>query len=50
MLQSLMESGLHPVQMKDKLAEFMHKIQQLSELLHMDLSTHTLDHIALRIN
>ncbi|ELE5890584.1 VOC family protein [Vibrio fluvialis] len=50
MLQSLMESGLHPVQMKDKLAEFMHKIQQLSELLHIDLSNHTLDHIALRIN
>ncbi|MBY7769870.1 VOC family protein [Vibrio fluvialis] len=50
MLQSLMESGLHPVQMKDKLAEFMHKIRQLSELLHIDLSNHTLDHIALRIN
>ena len=50
MLQSLIESGLHPVQMKDKLAEFMHKIQQLSELLHIDLSNHTLDHIALRIN
>lgn len=50
MLQALMESGLHPVQMKDKLDDFIQKIQQLSALLHMDLSGHTLDHIALRIN
>lgn len=50
MLQALMESGLHPVQMKDKLEQFIEKIQQLSALLHMDLSQHTLDHIALRIN
>lgn len=45
-----MESGLHPVQMKDKLDDFIEQIQQLSALLHMDLSGYVLDHIALRIN
>ncbi len=50
MPQPLIDSGLHPDQMKQKLDSFLSKIQQLMDLLHIDLTNHALDHIALRIN
>lgn len=50
MSKELTNAGLMPVQMKSKLDNFMHKIQGLSELLHINLSQFQADHIALRIN
>lgn len=50
MSQRLIDAELMPAQMKDKLSDFMHKIQQLSEVLHINLSAFQADHIALRIN
>ncbi len=50
MFQPLLDSGLHPQQMKLKLQDFVNKIQQLTELLCLDMSQYQLDHIALRIN
>ncbi|MEF1291646.1 VOC family protein [Vibrio sp. M260118] len=50
MSKELTNAGLMPVQMKSKLDDFMHKIQSLSELLHINLSRFQADHIALRIN
>lgn len=50
MSQRLIDAELMPAQMKDKLSDFMHKIQQLSEVLHINLSAFRADHIALRIN
>lgn len=47
---ALMESGLHPQQMKNQLHDFMLKVQQLCQHLQIDLSPFLLDHIALRIN
>ncbi len=50
MLQSLLDSGLHPEQMKQKLPLFIEKIQQLTDILQINLAAYSLDHIALRIN
>ncbi len=50
MSQALINAELMPEQMKCNLDIFMHKIQQLSELLHLDLRPYQADHIALRIN
>tara|TARA_Y100001956_G_C4102230_1_gene178214 strand:+ start:259 stop:858 length:600 start_codon:yes stop_codon:yes gene_type:complete len=50
MSQRLIDAELMPVQMNGKLHDFMHKIQQLSEILHINLSGFQADHIALRIN
>ena len=50
MPKELMNAGLMPVQMKSYLSDFMHKIQSLSELLHINLSSFQADHVALRIN
>lgn len=46
----LLEAELMPEQMKASLEIFMHKIQHLSDILHIDLSPFQADHIALRIN
>ena len=46
----LLEAELMPEQMKASLESFMHKIQHLSDILHIDLSPFQADHIALRIN
>ncbi|MDA0127502.1 VOC family protein [Vibrio sp. MarTm2] len=50
MSQRLIDAELMPQQMKQKLHDFMHKIQQLGEILHINLSDFQADHIALRIN
>ncbi|MEH0688799.1 VOC family protein [Vibrio cholerae] len=50
MAQSLSDAALLPAQMKANLDNFMHKIRDLSELLHLDLSRYQADHIAMRIN
>lgn len=50
MSELLINSGLHPEQMKSKVDDFMDKIHQLCKILHMDLSSFAIDHIALRIN
>lgn len=50
MSQRLIEAELMPSQMYSKLDDFMHKIQQLSQILHINLSAFQADHIALRIN
>ncbi|NOH81928.1 VOC family protein [Vibrio sp. RE86] len=50
MSQLLNNAQLMPSQMKGTLNEFMHKIQALSELLHINLTDFQADHIALRIN
>lgn len=47
---SLVSAGLSPQQLRLKLPAFIGKIQQLSELLHLDLAPFQADHIALRIN
>lgn len=47
---SLEKAELLPEQLKSKLGFFMHKIQQLSEVLHINLQPYQADHIALRIN
>lgn len=50
MSQPLISSELMPWQMKSKLDDFMHKIQCLSDILHINLTPFQADHIALRIN
>ncbi|RTZ16366.1 VOC family protein [Vibrio aquaticus] len=50
MSQQLINAELMPSQLTAKLDGFMHKIQSLSEILHIDLSPFQADHIALRIN
>lgn len=50
MSQRLIDADLMPAQMRKKLDDFMHKIQGLSEILHIELSDFQADHIALRIN
>lgn len=50
MSQRLIDAELMPIQMCEKLDDFMHKIQGLSEIMHIDLSSFQADHIALRIN
>ncbi|MCR9423158.1 VOC family protein [Vibrio sp. RM-69-4] len=50
MLEPLKNAALHPEQLKQNLDKFMHKIQELTKILHIDLSTNQADHIALRIN
>ena len=50
MSQQLINAELMPSQLKAKLDGFMHKIQSLSEILHIDLTSNQADHIALRIN
>lgn len=50
MSQRLIDADLMPAQMCKKLDDFMHKIQGLSEILHIELSDFQADHIALRIN
>ncbi|WP_367986905.1 VOC family protein [Vibrio sp. NTOU-M3] len=50
MSQALLDAELMPAQMKGKLTDFMHKIQDLSEILHINLAGFQADHIALRIN
>ncbi len=50
MFQPLLNSGLHPEQMKQKLPDFIDNIQQLIDLLCLDMTPYQLDHIALRIN
>ncbi|MGD8111242.1 VOC family protein [Vibrio sp. TRT 17S01] len=50
MSQALLDAELMPAQMKGKLTDFMHKIQDLSEILHINLADFQADHIALRIN
>lgn len=50
MLEPLIDAQLHPEQLKQNLIQFMHKIQELTEILHIDLSSNKADHIALRIN
>ncbi len=50
MFQPLLNSGLHPEQMKQKLPSFINNIQQLIDLLCLDMEPYQLDHIALRIN
>lgn len=50
MSQQLINAELMPAQMKVKLDGFMHKIQSLSEVLHINLQPFQADHIALRIN
>lgn len=50
MCSLLIESSLHPQQMKNQFNDFMGKVQQLCQLLQLDLSSFLLDHIALRIN
>ncbi|OLQ91177.1 hypothetical protein BIY21_13495 [Vibrio ponticus] len=47
---SLASAELLPEQLKQKLPEFMLKIQSLSEKLQIDLAEFQADHIALRIN
>ncbi len=50
MSQPLFNAELMPAQMKANLDEFMHKIQYLSDTLHINLKPFQADHIALRIN
>lgn len=50
MLQPLLDTALHPSQMKQNLAQFIEKIEQLTALLEIELSGCQLDHIAMRIN
>lgn len=50
MHQQLCETGLAPQQLLGKLDRFISKIEQLLALLGLDLRSHQLDHIALRIN
>lgn len=50
MSQRLIDAELMPSQLCEKLDEFMHKIQGLSQILHIDLSSFQADHVALRIN
>ncbi|KQA22397.1 VOC family protein [Vibrio metoecus] len=50
MHQQLCETGLAPQQLLGKLDLFISKIEQLLALLGLDLRSHQLDHIALRIN
>lgn len=50
MPQALLNANLMPSQMKLQLDSFMHKIQALTELLHINLTDFQADHIALRIN
>ncbi|MEZ8102070.1 VOC family protein [Vibrio bivalvicida] len=50
MSQPLFNAELMPSQMKTNLDEFMHKIQGLSDTLHINLKPFQADHIALRIN
>jgi predicted metalloenzyme YecM len=50
MSQQLLNAELMPSQMKTKLDGFMHKIQSLSEILHINLQPFQADHIAMRIN
>nr|WP_220457524.1 VOC family protein [Vibrio marinisediminis] len=47
---SLESAQLLPEQLKQKLPDFMLKIQMLSEKLNLDLTQFQADHIALRIN
>lgn len=47
---SLENAQLLPEQLKQKLPDFMSKIQELSEMLNLDLTAFRADHIALRIN
>lgn len=48
--ETLTNAELMPEQLLTKLDDFMHKIQTLSEILHINLSDFQADHIALRIN
>jgi len=50
MSQRLIDAELMPAQMQRKLTDFMHKIQELGQILHINLSDFQADHIALRIN
>lgn len=50
MPQDLQNAELMPAQMKDNIPSFMNKIQQLSEILHINLAPFQADHIAMRIN
>lgn len=50
MSQQLKNAQLMPAQMKLNLEQFMHKIQSLSDILHINLAPFQADHIALRIN
>lgn len=50
MSQQLKNAQLMPSQMKAGLEKFMHKIQGLSDILHINLASFQADHIALRIN
>ncbi|NVD06175.1 VOC family protein [Vibrio sp. JPW-9-11-11] len=50
MSEQLINAELMPQQMMAKLDNFMHKIQNLSEVLHINLVDFQADHIALRIN
>ncbi|MBW3694474.1 VOC family protein [Vibrio sp. T187] len=50
MQERLQQAGLEPAQMIARLDDFMDKIIELGELLHLDLSFAQADHIALRIN
>ncbi|WP_162062639.1 VOC family protein [Vibrio taketomensis] len=47
---SLATAELLPEQLKQKLPDFMYKIQKLSDKLQIDLTQFQADHIALRIN
>ena len=48
--KTLIEKGLAPNLMLDKIHEFMDNIQHLCTMLALDLSAYQADHIALRIN
>jgi len=50
MSQQLINAELMPSQMKSNLDEFMHKIQDLSDVLHINLQPFQADHVALRLN
>ncbi|EKO3644210.1 VOC family protein [Vibrio sp. V31_P5A7T61] len=50
MSELLINSGLHPEQMKSEVDDFMDKIHELCKILHIDISSLAIDHIALRIN
>jgi predicted metalloenzyme YecM len=50
MQQTLLEKGLVPSAMLNKIDDFLDNIQALCSLLAIDLSAYQADHIALRIN
>lgn len=50
MSTQLLDAGLTPEQLLDKLDEFMERIIQFSSLIGIDFNAMQLDHIALRVN